>query len=84
MFWVKSDIFGRSFWTSVKIDMQQSQCFGETHYGHAFFDHQPQIFVSSVGFGMLLGGFSVSQSIAYVIACGRGRGKGKGEVFDTG
>ena len=29
--------------------MQQSQCF-QTHYGHVFSDHQPQIFVSSVGF----------------------------------
>ena len=35
-------------------------------HSYVFLDHQPQISCWLVDFGMLLGGFSVSQSIGYV------------------
>ena len=37
----------------VILDMQQSQCFGETLYNHVFSDHHTQICFSSVDFRML-------------------------------
>jgi len=51
----------------VRCDMQQSQCFGETHYGHIFSDVNLRYSSVRSFFRMLLGGKD-AENIGYVLS----------------
>ena len=51
---------------SADLDMQQSQCFGETLYGHVFSDVELRYPSDGSVFGCCYGFFNVSQGIGYV------------------